>query len=101
MRLHRSDEEEHRYQREEVLKFASIIASEPESPASVMVAASPLMWWLEEAKSEAERDARFQALSRHYDNRCVPSKQPRDDDGEGFVAAASAYATFLAAGDPE
>ena len=101
MRLHRSDEEEHRYQREEVLKFASIIASEPESPASVMVAASPLMWWLEEAKSEAERDARFEALTRHYRNRDKIGKQPRDDDGEGFVAAASAYATFLAAGDPE
>lgn len=81
-------------ERADILRCASRLATTPD-PATIVTHALPLMQFLDEAATPADRTARLRALMRHDRNRS-DHNVPRDNDPAGFVTAARVLYEFLA-----
>ena len=91
--------------REDVLRYASRIASDETNPVAVVINAGPLLAWLEEAPHQADARRRLNALSRYYCNlppyHAGPDPDPVLDNPDAFVEAAKVLYAFATAGEPE
>jgi len=85
------------HERNRVLNFASNLCTTPDNPTAVLIQASPLLAWLEAATTEDDLQARMNALSQTFQNRCK-SYRPADDNPDLFVKEAKQYHAFLTAG---
>lgn len=80
--------------RGDVLMYASAITTLRESATAVIVNASPLLAWLEDATDESDMQQRHNALHRQFMTR----KHVPDDDPDRFVREAQQYYAFMSTG---
>jgi hypothetical protein len=82
--------------RDDVLRYAARLTSDKHNPAAVVINASPILAWLEEASDEHDLRARCRALSRQHVDQALAHAEP-DDNPERFLVAARAWYAFLSA----
>jgi excisionase family DNA binding protein len=81
--------------RADVVRYTSDLTNEESDPVAVVVNASPLVGWLEDAADEADLEIRCMALREQHAN-CF-AVDP-DDDPDRFLAQARTIYAFLTAG---
>jgi hypothetical protein len=87
--------------RENVLRWASGITTDSRDPVAVVLNASVLLDWLEDATSPEDLSARHAALRQHYLNQAVMALEdgeaaPWSDNPAVFIEGAKVLYAFLA-----
>lgn len=84
-----------------VLRWASQLTIDSQDPHAVRANAAPLLAWIDQADSRADRDARMAALRLQHDNTAFKRGFRPDDDPQRLLADAWVLYRDLAPAPPD